>query len=201
MKMGSLEVNTEISLEEAVTIYSLHTQKAIAELWEKGFTASTIPVATYQGGATAPYHGEIPNDLTTLTDDQLGWYMSMLSNWNAYVQTQLAMADIYLTGAKAKLEVIDAKLKIINKKDKEGRKLTNPERDDLVRSDRRYIEANAEVNEKEAIWRLTKAIANSAENAFATVSRRITQRGQELERDRRGTNVNSVPTGPMFGRR
>lgn len=201
--MSQLNMKPEIDLQEGLDIYQAKMDAAITALGQKGFGPPNMPQYMTQAGQMY-YRGELPSDLTSLNDDQLGTYMGLLSEWNAYVQFQLAEADSQLTHAKAQLVLVEAKLRLSYQRDSNDKKRSNPERDDYVGSDRRYVEANGNLLYREGIWRYTKAIAFSAEQAFSAVSRRITQRGQEVERDRRNGGINqgtNAPTGPLFGPR
>jgi hypothetical protein len=125
--------------------------------------------------------------------------MGLLSEWNNYVQAQLAEASGCLSHAKAELELTEAKLRITYQRDPtEQKKRSNPERDDYVGTDPRYIQAKGEVLYWEKIYVFVRAIANAAEQSFAAVSRRITQRGQEIDRTNRTQGVTggtNIPTG------
>lgn len=201
--MSNFVPNAEITLEEGTSLYKARSQQALSTLAGKGFAMPNPP--QYQTAAgMQPYRGELPSRITDLSDHELGHYMGLLSEWNGYVQTQLAEADMMLLEAKATLELVEAKLRIAYQKDPDGsKKRSNPERDDYVRQDRRYVEAQSNTIYWETIFRYVKAIAFAAENAFATVSRRITQRGQEIDRMNRTGNAtghNNI-SGPVFGRR
>lgn len=201
--MANFQVSSEITLEEGLEVYNTKMQAAYATLAQKGFPTPAIPVMTTNIGQQ-PYKGELPQDLTALSDNELGVYMGLLAEWNAYVQFQLAEADAQLSQAKSAIALVEAKLRIAYKFDEERKKRSNPERDDYVRVDQRYIQADSNVRYWETIWRYTKAIAFSAEQAFNAVSRRITQRGQDIERNRREGGVTghtNVPAGPLFGQR
>lgn len=200
--MSNFNVSTEISLEEGVGLYEARIQQAMATLNTKGFTMSAPPTVQTQGG-TMPYRGELPPDLTTLNDSQLGTYMGLLSEWSTYVRTQMAEAQANFDEALAEQVLIEAKLRISYKMDEDGKKRSNPERDDMVGADRRYVEAKSKVIYWDTIRNYIKAIAFGAEAKFSAISRRITQRGQDLERERRThgtTGGSNIPTGPMFNR-
>lgn len=198
--MGNFEPANNISLEEGIQLYEQRAQQALQLLHSKGFTQPVPPVYQTQAG-THPYQGSIPTNLPDLNDDQLGSYMGLLTEWNGYVQYQLAEADVQYSKVKAILEHVEAKLRIAFGRDEDDKKRSNPERDDYMKSDRRYLEANSNVIYWETLYTHIKAIANSAEQAFAAVSRRITQRGQEIDRGNRGGTVQNIPHGAMFGSR
>jgi hypothetical protein len=169
----------------------------------KGFGNAKIPSVDTPAGPQ-PYQGNVPHNLPELTDDQLGFHLGLLSEWNNYVQQQLAESDVHLQKVKAILEHVEAKLRIAYTRDEEDKKRSNPERDDMMTADRRYIEANSHVIYWETLFTHIKAIANSADQAYSAVSRRITQRGQEIDRNNRSGSLNghsNIPAGPLFGRR
>lgn len=190
-----------IDLEDGLKLYKTHQDAAMQALGQKGFPSPAIPVIQTAAGPVY-FRGEIPTDLTQITDDQLGTFMSAMSGWITYVDTELAKADSSKTGAEVELELVEARLRIVYRIDEDGKKRSNPERDDYVRVDRRYVEAKSQVLYWETIYRYVKAIYAGAHKNWESISRRITQRGQELERDRRGGSVGSapLPAGPLFGR-
>jgi hypothetical protein len=190
----------EMSIEQGIELYENKAEIARKELIVKGFISPGAPSYNTKSGLQ-PYRGELP-DLTSLSDNQLGVYMSLLSEWNHYTQYQLAESNTQLEKAKAILEHVEAKLRIAYQRDEEGKKRSNPERDDYVRSDKRYIEAQSNVIYWETMYTYIRAIANAAEGAFSAVSRRITQRGQEIDRSNRtGSVSNQTHGGPLFGKK
>lgn len=197
--MANFRINNELTVQEGLDIYKTSADQALAELSRKGFAPPPMPMYQTAHGMQ-PYRGEVPADITTMSDDQLGTCLGRLSEWNAYVQFQLAEADSQLLAAKADLALVEAKLRIAYKVDEEGKKRSNPERDDHVGVDVLYLSANSKMVYWETMYRYTKAIALATESAFATVSRRITQRGQEMERERRNQGVPHIPPqGRVFG--
>lgn len=203
--MSNFSPNNEISIEEGVQLFERQAAAAIATLAQKGFTMPTPPTYTTNAGTMA-YRGELPQNLPELSDQQLGFYLGLLQQWNEYVQCQLAEADVHLHKAKAIYEHVEAKLRLAYQREADNKKRSNPERDDYVRSDRRYLEAQSQVMYWEGLYRYIRAISNASSNAWDTVSRRITQRGQEIDRLNRGGNVtghtNNIAPGPLFpGRR
>lgn len=201
--MSNFNPSNDTSIEDGIQLYELRAQQALALLASKGFGNPQIPVMQTAAGPQ-PYQGHIPDNLPDLDDNQLGFYLGLLSGWNGYVQQQLAEANVHHSKVKAILEHVEAKLRIAYGRDEEDKKRSNPERDDHMKSDRRYLEANSNVIYWETLYTHIRAIANSAEQAFAAVSRRITQRGQEIDRGNRGGSVTghaNLQGGPMFGQR
>ena len=120
--MTNFAPSAEISLEEGLALYSGHMQQAMQQLGVKGIIMPSAPVTTGPNGVPIPYRGELPPDLTALNDMQLGTYMGLLSEWNMYVQGQLAEADSYLSKTKSDVALVEAKLRILYQKDPEGKK-------------------------------------------------------------------------------
>jgi hypothetical protein len=193
----------DLPLDEGLALFDQKLNMALAKLQQEGFYMPNAPYYNH-GGVSTYYRGELPTDLTEQSDQQLGWYLSMLSTWNAYVQTKLAEADLNRTITEEKLKFLTAKLNVALIGHKTGNKaLTGPQVKAIVESDRRYVEINITFISHSAVYKMVKAAAEAAETNWWTVSRRITQRGQELERDRRtpGAGGNTTPRGPLFGTR
>jgi hypothetical protein len=197
--MSNFIPDNNTTIEDGIKLYEERAAQALQMLASKGFGSPTPPRVQTQAGLMS-YQGSLPPNLPDLDDNQLGYYMGLLTEWNAYVQCQLAEADVQFQKVKAILEHVEAKLRIAYGRDEEDKKRSNPERDDCMKADRRFLEASSNVIYWETIYTHIKAIANAAEQAFAAVSRRITQRGQEIDRGNRGNTVSSIPSGPMFGR-
>ncbi len=197
----------DVSIEEGIRVYQGKAAQAIDAIRSKGFGVPNPPTIQTATGIMA-YQGQLPQNLPDLSDSDLGRYMGLLTEWNAYVQYQLAEASVHLSTVKSILEHVEAKLRIVYAYDdaEGGKKRSNPERDDHMTTDRRFMEAKSDVIYWETLHTSIRAIANSAEQAFAAVSRRITQRGQEIDRGNRagglgkGSNVQLPQGGPMFGR-
>lgn len=201
--MGNFNPSNDTSIEDGINMYESKARMAIDALASKGFSASVPPIMQTSGGAM-PYQGHIPANLPELDDNQLGFYLGLLSEWNNYVQYQLAESSVQLAKSKAVLEHVEAKLRIAYGIDENDKKRTVQERDDFKTADRRFVQASSDVIYWDTLYTSIRAIANSAEQAFSAVSRRITQRGQEVDRNNRNGGVNqntNIPTGPIFGGR
>jgi hypothetical protein len=194
---GFQQVTTDITLEEASAIFDSIPGRVSHSLGQRGFLNNSAPPVIKDGaGQDVPYNGHIPQDLTALDDRWLGYYLGLLSGWMDYVQQQLAEAQGASTVADAKLEFIAARLLMIHKKDGD-KKRPEAERKALVLMDRRYIEAQSEALYYETYFRHVKAIATNAEQNYSAISRRISQRQQDIERQKRTTGINNI-SGPLF---
>lgn len=195
--MSNFQVTTEIPLEEAAGFFNSIPGRVSGALAAKGFAVgSTPPIVRDHNGQNVAYNGYIPADLTSLTDDQLGQYLGLLSGWLDYVQQELAAAQGASRVADSKLEFINAHLLMIHKKEGE-KKRPEPERKAMVLIDRRYVEAQSEAIYHETFFRHVKAIASSADQNYSAISRRISQRQQDVERQKRGNGVGNL-TGAFF---
>lgn len=169
---------TAISLEEGAQKYNVVKDQVQDAIIKMG-----IPPA---GPPADGFRGEMPDDITQLSDVELGKLLGKLDAWCEYTSVQLALVRSDRDAAEKELDLIAAKLRTRLKFDSEtGKKLTNTEREDLIKSDARYVEAQSKVLYYEGLYRYTEAIAEAAERSFKTVSRRITQRGQDLHRANR----------------
>lgn len=202
--MTNFNLNPELSLEDGLNMLRQKSVAAQQAIFQRGLSMPNQPMVVSKIGPQ-PFRGELPADLTALDDRQLGTLMGLLSEWNNYAQAQLAEASSNLSISKAEMDFIEAKLRIVYQRDPaEGKKRSNPERDDYVGTDPRYVQAKSDVLYWEKIFLFVRAIANAAEQSFSAVSRRITQRGQEIDRTNRtngATGGSNIPTGPMFGGR
>jgi hypothetical protein len=191
----------DLPLNEGLALFDQHLQRALQNLQQNGFYMPHPPSYQGQGGVSVWYRGEMPHDISELSDQQLGWYLSMLASWGGYVQSKLAEADLNRSNTEEKLKFLQAKLHVALIGEKHGNKsLTVGQVNAIVVSDRRYVEIRTAYIEFEAQYKIIKAATESADSNWWTISRRITQRGQELERDRR-TPTGNIPNGPLFGRR
>jgi hypothetical protein len=167
-------------------------QDALRALFASGLGAPTSP---------ENYKGEIPANLTQLDDLHLGDLLSKLSAWCGFVDFEYAKALSARNEARARSEFIQARIRLMIKADPEQKKLTGPDKDNIVTTDPRTITAEQKVLYCEAIYEYTKVLREMAQRNWDTVSRRITQRGQEIDRMRRETNIGNAPmSGRAFRR-
>lgn len=196
----TFEIENQLPLDDGLNAYRIR-DSALAEFQKRGFSMPQAPVFQ-QGSQLTSYQGEIPSDLTVLSDQQLGHYMSLLSLWINYVGIQMAIARMEKNIAKHQLEFTEATIRLSYKRDDEGKKRTSQEREDMMRCDRRFIEANRTFVYLETFAALIEVVYKSAEQNFNAVSRRITQRGQDQDRGHRGHSVNNIPnSSPVIPRR
>lgn len=192
-------VDNQAEFEVGIAAYSIQAQ-VLKQYATGGFS---IPHAPQQmvGGAVSPYRGEIPENLSDLSDDQLGQYLAMLSLWLEYVGSQQTLADMAHKEAEVQLAFAEATIRLTYKLDEEGKKRTVQERDDMVQTDIRYIKCRGAALYLETYLALVTNRYRAASQHSKVVSRRITQRGQEIERGNRNEGIGHHPNTSFPGRR
>lgn len=195
--MPSFDPNFKMPLDESLAKYEQLIETCKANLAAKGYVEPHRPLIQTTAGMM-PFTGELPPNLPDLTDSQLGDLLGKLSEWSSYVSYDLAITNLVRAIAKEQLEDVSANLRILYKQDEEHRKRTEQERKDMMRIDRRFTEANMRFKYWDAYYDIVNSINESAIQNYAAVSRRITQRGQDVERDRRTAGVAQMP--PAFRR-
>jgi hypothetical protein len=188
------DVNNQMSLQDGLNAYRIQ-EGVLKAFQDRGFKLPDPPQYMTEQGP-APYQGTIPNDLTDLTDEQLGRYMSLLSGWIEYVSTEVSLADLSMISAKEQLEFTSAKIRLTYRLDEEGKKRTVQDIADLMRNDPRFVEANRAFLHLEGYHTLAKNKLKAAEQNYKAISRRISQTIADSERDTRNHGVSNrrVPT-------
>lgn len=136
----------------------------------------------------------LPKDLTSLSDDQLGNYLNTLGQWVNYIDYQLSHADGERQSAEAYLTYIQARVRLAIKARTGEKKPTTQDKNDVMETNQQVIEAREKSMFWEATYRLTKSLRDGVQLAWDTISRRITQRGQEVDRFRREGHVAGMPS-------
>lgn len=180
---GSLNLLAPAPIEEGTAALSV-AQLAFDHVVRQGFV---FPPRPHQG-----YQGVLPTNLVQLSDEQLGDTMNQISGWLSYAQPELAKARSARDEAEAKMEFTKSRLRLAIKATTEKR-TSNPEMDDMVVTDQRFIAAHRNYLFAEAVYDYTRQLVEMAQRDWDTVSRRITQRGQDTDRNIRGHNVGNVP--------
>lgn len=165
---------------------------AMRALSEAGITLPTKP--------TNGFNGIIPSSITDLGDDELGDLLQQFSNWCGFVGAEFAKAESELEVAKAQLDFIQSSVRIALKVQQEGR-MTVQDKTDAMRNDVRVSSAHSKYLFHFTKFNVLKSLKDMSQRSWETVSRRITQRGQDIERMRRGETVgNQSPLRNPFRR-
>jgi hypothetical protein len=181
---GVLTLVQPESIEGGSSMLSV-TKLATEEVMKRGFFFPPLPQQSYQG--------TLPPNVVQLSDEQLGVLLNEVATWASYAETQLSLAKQSHNESEARLDFIRSRIRLGLKASEEHRKLSNPDKDDFVNTDPRVLMAQREFLFCQAVHDYTKQLVNAAQRDWETISRRITQRGQEIDRNRRGDSVGSVP--------
>jgi len=153
-------------------------------------------------GITIPGYPEgkepqMPEDITMVPDKELGKLLDEQTQWGCYLSSQLAIADGTLTVLKSELEFIEANIRLAYKEDDNGKKTTVQERDDRTKVDARFVNYNRQVVKFDYICKIVKAAVDAVQHNVFSISRQITQRGQDFDRQNRTFNLSNMPKGAM----
>jgi len=198
---ADFNVTYKIALEDGKNALNV-TGEVSKYIQGRGLFAPSQPTMDTPAGPQV-FTGQLPPNLTELTDDRLGELLTLFGRWQDFIQTELAYAYNAYKQAESQLEFVEAQLYITYKLDESGKKRTDTERKSLMLVDSRLIEVKRNLNYYDSIYRIIKAMASAADKSWETVSRRITQRQQDLERGRRENNVGNSKLGdvkPYFRR-
>jgi len=183
--IGSLVGVQAMDVEQIKQALSVSEQAAQAVI-SKGFVFPAIP-------QNQKYHGVLPSNLIFLDDNSLGDLLGEIATWCNYANSELAKARAARDESEEKMKSVVSRLRLNVKMVTEGRKPSNPEMDDIVNSDQRTIDVKRNYLFCLAVYDYTKQLVDAAQRDWETVSRRITQRGQEIERHKRTEGAGTVP--------
>ena len=165
---------------------------ALQDVARRGFMFPQQPPTQYQGA--------LPSNIIHLDDNALGDLLNGVTAWLGFAQSELAKARAARNEAEAKMNFVKARIRLAVKAAAE-KKTSNPEMDDIVTADSRYIESQRNYLYCEAVHDYTRQLVESGQRDWDTVSRRITQRGQDVERMTRGQGVSNIPVASSAFRR
>ena len=146
------------------------------------------------------FRGEMPSNLAHLDDSELGNLLSSMSEYCGYAETVLAKSSVSKEVAEEKLNQTRNNLLLDLMNDPRG-KMTVQEKNAVVECDPRTVEAKAELLYWKTFYTLTKVLVDRVQRNWDTISRRITQRGQEVDRMVRGNSMSARPSQPIQFRR
>ncbi len=192
--LGRIELQPPVDIEEGSQRFDV-LRYAQGTVQKMGYPAPNLP--------SDGYRGEMPPDITSQDDDDLGSLLMSLGEYIGSLETALAQAEVERNAAEAHLVYIRARVRIGFKADREAYgKLTDKDKSDLVECEPRVLDAVSKALYCEAVYKITKAILSKSERDWNSVSRRITQRGQDVMRVVRNGSVAGIPTAvPTFRRR
>lgn len=185
--LGRLELTPPEDLEAGVQKLNVYGNAVNAVL---GALNGPLPVAPHNG-----FRGEMPAEITSLDDERLGNLLNDVSQWCGFLEVETAKATAARAEAEATADFVRSRVRLAMKIDPEtNKKLTVQDKNDMVEVDPRVVRATASLLYTETVYSLTKVLRDKAQRDWDTISRRITQRGQGIERMKRENNVGGVPS-------
>lgn len=146
------------------------------------------------------FRGELPPNYTTLDDGHLGQILGYMSEYCGFVESELSVATVNRNTAEHILDQLRAGLRLYLTSSRG--KLTVQDKNDIVESDPRVVDAKASFLYWSSVYALTKTILDRCQRNWDTISRHITQRGQQVDRMVRGNSMSLQPSAglPHFRR-
>jgi hypothetical protein len=142
------------------------------------FTPPTQPMPLYLPQELPEAHHELAN------------LLNLCAGWLAFAEAQLAIADVGRTTEETVLTRIRAFVRVQIRKTWKDKKPTVQDLNDQVQVDPRVAHAEDAYVYWDTYYRTVRAMRDSMQKNWETVSRRITLLGQSSDRDVRGVNVN-----------
>lgn len=149
---------------------------------DKGFIFAKKP--------TNGFDGQMPRDLTALDDDELGDLLNQLNEWIGWADGEMVAAKLAMDTAQAKVDFLQSHVRLQVRSS--GEKMTGPDKLDMMKNDRRVIDAEARLLFCTGVYDMIRSLVNRAQKSWDTASRRITQRGQDIDRMKRGESVSNM---------
>jgi hypothetical protein len=183
--LGRLDLMPPASIDDVREQLSTAYEDAMKELTKQGIRPGGAP--------SSGYEGEMPADLTSLDDEQVGNLLNNLSGWCGFLDVELAKADSEYNESQKVLNTLKRNIRIWFKTDPDGHRLTGPDKDDRVDNDPRVVMADRHDLMCYTKYKVLKAMNQQAQRNWETVSRRITMLGQQIQRAKREMNVAGTP--------
>ena len=117
-----------------------------------------------------------PDNIGDLSSDQLGEHLAWWSGWAAYTRWHMSRAETNYTAAEKRLTLESAKRLYLCK----SQYKTISEAKNYVLQEEEIQRLEIEVMKKDAFRSMLKALLEGYESKYATISREITRRGNEL---------------------
>lgn len=144
------------------------------------------------------YDGEtpkMPKDIGSLPDNELGEFLNQQTQWAGYLGSKLSEFESYLTVLQNELEFAAAAIHSGYLRDDVISRTKITERKELMKTDKRYVALNREKLRYEIICNIIKANLNATNNNWVNLSRQITLKGQDQQREFRSHNaINYIPS-------
>lgn len=171
-----------IELDEGMALYNAASQRAFDRIAAMRLDLDP-PHPLYQG---REFDGRMPSNVASMRTPDLADYYSVTCLWADFVNSRLTQAKALLANADQIIELTKAKVR----RSKSG---AAAEKEDAVRCDTRYVEANGNWLEAKIHHDLLAHIAESAQRDLRFISRIIETKKLEVEMGRRDNAVRRPP--------
>ena len=129
----------------------------------------------------------------------MGVLLADSSQYVGYIEVELAKAEVEMNAAQAALDYVSARIRLtlrgLSKEETRGR-LSEKDKTDMVITEPRVVEAQKKADYWTAVYRILRAIRDRSQRDWESISRRITQRGQDIQRQVRQGSVAGAPMTP-----
>jgi hypothetical protein len=126
----------------------------------------------------------LPNDITTLSSEQLAEVFTQLTAWADYISSELAIAQIQERSAQKELDYMENKMLVLRMGSQvKGERITLIKAQISVDPDIR--EASVDLENKYAYRKMVEMMLNNHERDLALVSREITRRANDQRANRK----------------
>ena len=179
MKPLNVKKLLKVNRDEHDSIYGEGNLEA--RLRERGLALPERPQSLV-GPAPPP---RMPDDITVLSDQQLGQLHAELCAHADYAAGQLALAQESFERAKERKKMVHDDLFL----EKTG---TEKEKEAKVTTDRRYVEANAIYLDAQSLYRAIRQIHEQLVRDMAVVSRNVAIRENQIRAGERNGGIQRV---------
>lgn len=169
----------EMEYSEGIALYDNAIDEAEAEIIRRGLPTSSKPLATDGEFAAFPC---IPADLSIVTFPELQKLIGQFTAWFSYAIGQLKLSEGYRNAAEKQRAFAWSSIR----KMKAG---TVSDKDDSVRTDRRYMTVDAKYEHCDAKVRVYGAIVEGLKRDIETISRAISVLESRTSVEGRGVAV------------
>lgn len=169
----------EVQYDQGLSAYDDAVDQAEADVIDMGLALDTRPVGRDKEFADFP---RMPVDLSTTTFPELQRLIGVFTSWYSYVVGQLKKAEGLRNAADKKRTFAWSRIRKL----KTG---TVQDKDDAVRTDRRFVDVDASYERADALARMLNGIAEGLKRDIDTISRAASVLESRVDTEGRGVAV------------
>ncbi len=134
---------------------------------------------------------KLPSDVSSLPDHEISGLLSNHSEWACFLSSREAEYEVRLIGLKRDLQNLEDYLMT------SATQPTLRDKKAHIRCSEDYLALEQEVDVTEGVLKIIKSAIDNENRRYASLSRQITVRGQDVDRIGR---MNNASYGPKFGK-